>query len=223
MARQKDWKQRLLKRAKVRSEKTKEVHEEVTKKRAKKKSMRVATDEDRVKPDTPSFGKLDLKEAAKTDRERAKNKSRQTDKSVVNWFTVQSWFKAGILKNNPAWLGTKKHGDKKYGQMTWVWDQKNCAERLLKAYTPEEVEKTVAWFCDNWQAMMDASDNRLSGAPTVNLLWVSRERIFADAALGKVPKIPRRVPTKKPNKRHMVGEYDAKSASKSPDFGWGNV
>ena len=203
-----------MKIAKVRKEETVATRKKVRKKRSARKTRE-------EKPDTPDFEAADkpytqssLYDAAKT----KKRNSRQTKGSVVNWFCVQDWLISGILRNNRKWFVVKKDGEWKENEQTWwVWGEKNCAERLLKHYGAEVVEKTVAWFCDNWQAMIDASDGRLSGAPSVKLLWVSRDRIFADAELGISPAKPKRRANKK---RHMVGEYDAKSASKRPRIGW---
>lgn len=220
MARQKDWRKVLSRKIAKASVKTEQIHKEVTVKRAKNKSQRKKAEAETPKDERPDFGKMDLAEAARS----KKRKAGQTGTSVVNWFNVQGWFKEGMLRNNPDWLVVRHDDDDRYDQTWWCWREKSCAEKLLKHYGPKVVEKTVAWFCDNWQGLMDASDYRLTGAPTINLLWVSRERYFVDAKLGKKPKAPKKHKRNPSGKKlHMVGEYNAESASKSPDFGWGDV
>lgn len=162
--------------------------------------------------------KMTLEESALSN----KPKPGQTETDVVNWYHVQSWFIHGILRNNPDWLVVKVDSKRSPETQTmWVWPEKNCAERLLKHYGKDVVEKTVAWFCDNWQGIMDASNGRLGGGPSVKLLWVSRERFFAEAKQNRIYK-PGFKGAKK-RRKHMVGEYDANADSKMPDIGWGDV
>jgi len=207
--RKSDWKDRLAKRAKVRKEDTQKRHVEVTAKRAARRKKKVPKSSD--KPLVPSFGPLGIEDKTRD--------CGQTQKKVIGWFLVQGWFRSAIIKTNPAWLVTDHEDATAQSQSWWTWAEKNCAERLLKRYGEETVEKTVKWFVANWQAKKDRSDGRLEGAPTVNLLWVSRERIFSDAKEGIKIKPPRKRKTKK----HMVGEYDDAAANKLPRVGWGDV
>lgn len=147
----------------------------------------------------------------------------QTGSDVVNWYHVQRWFVDKILQVNADWLVVQP--DDRWDSTTqtmWAWREKGCAERLLKHYGPEIVKKTVEWFCDNWQGIKDASNGKLGGAPSVRLLWVARERFFAEANEGKAYK-PGLSSKWKKKRKHMVGEYDADADSKMPDIGWGDV
>jgi hypothetical protein len=196
---QENWRKKLSKLKDKTRNKTKEIRED---KRSKKKLSA-----DIPVEDTPSF----------EDCNKPYERSPLTDKVVkkkrenkVNWFSVQQWFIKGINKNNPDWFVAKNKDQKEHNQTWWAWAEKNCAERLLKHYGPDTVEKTVEWFCDNWQSMVDDSNGKLSGAPNVRFLWAGRDRIFPDAVIGKKPKV----------KKHMVGEYNAEQTSKFPKIGW---
>lgn len=172
-----------------------------------------------AEPKAKVFGKVSLPEAALSRKPRPG----QTGSNVINWYYVQDWFIRGILKNNPDWLVVQP--DDRWNSTTqtmWAWREKACAERLLKHYGPDVVKNTVAWFCDNWQEIKNASNSRLGGAPSVRLLWSARERFFAEAKEGKTYEggLSNR---RKKKRKHMVGEYDADADSKMPDIGWGDV
>lgn len=141
-----------------------------------------------------------------------KKRRGQTGPRRVNWFDVQTWMREAMDRNNPDWLVVKKENWTERGQTWWTWAEKNCAERLLEHYGADVVKNTIDWYCDNWQAMVDSSRGSLSGAPSIKLLFSSRDRMFADAKLGNTPG--------KRKKKHMVGEYDAKAADKMPKLGW---
>ena len=89
---------------------------------------------------------------------------------------------------------------------------------MLKHYGSDVLNRTIKWFVENWQAMKDRSEGKLTGSPTVTLLWVSRERIFADAEAGFPIRPPKKTSSKR--KRHMNSEYDEESARKMPGIGW---
>jgi hypothetical protein len=58
------------------------------------------------------------------------------------------------------------------------------ARKLLDAYDGELVRKAIFYMCDNWEEMVKSSAGRLSGMPTIELLWSIRDRIFPDAERG---------------------------------------
>ncbi|MBN2258098.1 MAG: hypothetical protein JW704_09765 [Anaerolineaceae bacterium] len=165
-------------------------------------------------PSSSVMRQVELEVAAKLDKPNPlRKKDGQTGAGVVNWYHVQAWFIDGIKRNNKGWLVVQP--DDKWTERSQTWwggKEKANAGRLLKHYGEEILHKTVAWFCDNWQGIKDASNGRLGGAPTVNLLWAARDRFFAEALEGKRYK-PKR-------KKHMVGEYDANTDT-MPNRGWG--
>jgi hypothetical protein len=197
------WVKQLLKKACVTIESSEDTRVKVKKRRDERRSDSGAESGKK----NPNFGQKTLADAIG-----------QNKKDEVNWYTVQDWFWKEIMRVNPAWAVVKEKKDEEE-QTGWTWNEKNCAQRLLKHYGAEVVRNTVIWFVDNWQAMKDRSDGALTGAPTVNLLWVSRERIFPDAQAGIVIKPKRKARRKK--KKHMVGEYDDdRDYSKIPKVGW---
>jgi hypothetical protein len=190
------------------------IQEKVAKKRQQKR--RAKKESDKKKGDHPDFGLMSLDEAV------GQQSCRQTQDGIVNWYIVQGWFWREIKRVNPAWLVVKKknRGTEK-DQTWWAVKEKKLAHKLLAHYGPEVLERTVRWFVENWQAIKDRSQGKVTGAPTVQLLWASRERIFSDAEAGIEVK-PLEKHRAKKRKRHMVGEYDDESASE-PRIGWGDV
>lgn len=204
MIRSKNWRKKALIKVEVVKKNTNDKEEEVVKKRNQNKCIIQKLESEL--PETPEF----------IVDESIRNVG-QTKNKKINWFCVQRWFIEGIHKNNPDWLvidSKKTENWTERKQTWWTWAEKNCAQRLLEHYGEDVVKETVEWFCDNWQGMVDESNGRLSGAPSVKLLWASRDRIFVDAKLGYVPG------RKNKKKKHMVGEYDPKSANDGPGFGW---
>ena len=67
----------------------------------------------------------------------------------------------------------------------WGVKERTLAKKLLEMYGWDEVEKAVKYMCVNWEKMVDASDGILRGIPTINILFASRNIIFADAALRR--------------------------------------
>lgn len=190
--------------------------ERLAKKQAKKHATRPDGDakDQGARGDTPDFSGF------------FKPDSGQTAKSDVGWFDVHEWFREGIMRNNKKWLVCQpvpyRDGDDCSGSgsgvLGWCHPEKKCARMLLVKYGAGVVEKVVGWYCDNWDALKKNSDGRLIGAPSVRLLWASRDMFFSEEAMsGKKVKVKK--PKPKP-KKHMVGEYDAERSSKSPRVGW---
>lgn len=139
----------------------------------------------------------------------------QNKNNRINWFCIQGWFISKILEVNPDWLVVSEKTAESWDNKTqtwWGWKEKNCSERLLKLCGVENTKKIVEWYCENWQTIKDNSNGRVTGSPSVCLLWVCRDRFISDAVAGlKLVKI---------EKKHTVGEYDADTARK-PTVGWG--
>jgi len=211
-------KERLLAKAKIISEQTSKKHEEVTKKRQKRRGNK--TGETGIKSSVPNFcqvGEIPLENIGK------KSKDGQTQKNDIRWWHVLCWFQREIVRHNNEHGTDWKIVDEEYfteeKQTVWAWPEKNCANRLLKHYGPSDVEQTVVWFFDNWQAMKDRSEGDLTGSPSVRFLWSCRDRVFSEAKEGKTIGPKKRKPRKK---KHLVGEYNAESAAKLPGIGWGD-
>jgi hypothetical protein len=208
---------RLLAKARVRQEETQKAQERVDKKRSERRNRSGNSSGDK-KP-VPNFGKNPLL----PDVDKGQDICGQTDKNKIYWYHVMGWFRDAILKTDPNWLVVSDWEDRPDEQTWWTWREKKCAERLLKRYGADVVEATVIWFVANWQAMKAGSRGRLTGAPTVNLLWTSRERIFPDAKIGVVISMPEKRRRDTGRRKHMVGEYDERaqqSASEMPGIGW---
>lgn len=117
-------------------------------------------------------------------------------KRAVTASTVEDWFKGGLtVLFGPSFIVPK-----------WTVKQKTLAKWLLDQYGAELTESGVSYFCENWQNFVKSSRGRLSGAPTVNLLWAMRERIFADVQSG--------------NKQVDPANKDEFRKDDSPDSGW---
>jgi len=69
----------------------------------------------------------------------------------------------------------------------WTIKRATLAKRLLKAYDSRIVEKVIIYLCEKWEAMVEESEGRLSGLPTVEFLWGARERLVADMEAGREP------------------------------------
>ena len=89
------------------------------------------------------------------------------------------------------------------------------AKKILEIYGPELTEKTVGYFCDNWDIIMENSGGKISGLPTVEMLWAMRSRIFADVELGKKMSVYKN----KETKIHMRGEFNPEHAKDAPGVG----
>lgn len=209
-----DWISSLQKKARVRIDESEKIQQSVSQKRSKKRHTKSVSEDSKKERKHPNFGYKTLEDSV------SQQECGQTENNKINWYTVRGWFWKEMMRINPKWAVVKEL-KKEEEDTGWVWREKNCAERLLEIYGPDIVKKTVTWFVENWQARKDNSDGKLTGAPTVTLLFVSRERIFADAALGvKIKPLVKRKPKKR---KHHVGEYNDESASKLPRVGWGDV
>lgn len=208
MIQSRNWRKEALKRVNIVKKNTNDKEKCVIEKRKNKREIRQELKEDR--PETPSFEDC----YTRTTVDKLVGNVGQTKENKITWFCVQRWFVKGIRKNNPDWLVVDKGEVSEKKQTWWGIEEITCANKLLKHYGAEIVEKTVEWFCDNWQGIMDNSNGRLSGAPNVRLLWVSRDIFFVDAKLGYVPGRK-----KKKVKKHMVGEYDPELDG-STKVGW---
>jgi len=102
---------------------------------------------------------------------------RQTAKRVLNSKEVRGWFDEALAE--------------KYGEAfivpTWTVHQMKLAKDLLKVYGAELVRKAVEFFVKSWDAIEAGSGGKLTGAPSINLLFGMRERIFGDVQRGKAP------------------------------------
>lgn len=122
--------------------------------------------------------------------------ARVAPKRAVTAHAVEAWFKSGLVELfGPSFVVPK-----------WTVKQKTLAKWLLEQYGPELTEKGVSYFFENWNGLVKSSRGRLSGAPTVNLLWAMRERIFADVQSGK--------------KQVDPANKDEFRKDDSPDSGW---
>lgn len=132
----------------------------------------------------------------------------QTQKKVVNSNAVRDWFREGIDRN----YGHKVTNH--FGGEGWKarGKQGKLAKKLLEEHGPDMVKKAVDYLCDHWEVLRENSKGKLTGMPTVALLWAMKETVIADIELGR---IPRRRP-----KKHMVGEYTGRG--NMPKVGWGN-
>lgn len=101
----------------------------------------------------------------------------QTAKAVLNSDHVEVWF-------HDALLG--KYG-KDFIVARWTLVQKKLAKDLLAVYGGELVQRAIEFFVASWDAIVANSNGRLSGTPSINLLFAMRERIFGDVQQGKEP------------------------------------
>jgi len=125
----------------------------------------------------------------------------QTPSDVLNSTQVQGWFRDSLLE---------KFGDA-FIVAPWTRQQQKLAKDLLGIYGGELVRKAVGFFVESWDAMVEGSNGRLSGVPSINLLYVMRGRIFGDVQTGKKP--PRK------NDRRRVSEHRG-PREKGRGIGW---
>lgn len=118
-----------------------------------------------VRNPVPSFGNLE-------DRD-----SGQTSKEVLNSRHVQGWFKKALVG---------KYGDE-FIVSPWTVHQQKLAKDLLKVFGGDLVRRAVVFFVESWDALVKGSDGRISGVPSINLMFAMRERIFGDVQQGKKP------------------------------------
>lgn len=218
------WRSRLEAIVQRQVEKTGQAAAEVVSKRSKRKAEVLKAHPEFEEPNATTYRQVLMTE--KNIGARAKPKRRSD--GTPNWFFVQEWFIDGIYRNNRKWFVVEPGKDwNATSQTLWVWAEKNCAERLLAHYGEEIVKKTVAWFCDNWQGIIDQSHGRLGGAPNIKMLWAMRDKYFVEASEGKVYERAKSIKDAKAERRkkkkHMVGEHDPDAEAKMPLVGWGDV
>jgi hypothetical protein len=93
----------------------------------------------------------------------------------ANSTDVERWFRMGLSDLfGPKYIVPK-----------WTVKQRKLAKDLLGIYGRELTKLAVEYYCSNWNEMVNQSRGRLSGAPTVNLFWSMRERLFAEVQNGK--------------------------------------
>jgi len=169
----------LRKRAAEASEQSKKA---ISRKRKKRAEREAARERDAFKLDPDAY------------RDREPERTR-----VVNSSDVWQWFEAHLKE---------RHGDT-FVVDGWTIPQKTLAKKLLKAYGEELVKKAVDYLFSIWDDMVKDSQGKLSGEPTINFLWATRERVLADVQTGR----------KRKRKRHRDhGEYIGKT--KTPRIGW---
>jgi hypothetical protein len=116
----------------------------------------------------------------------------------VNTVDVERWFREGIfaLYDRPLILSR------------WGVKERALAKKLLKTYGDDLTKRTVEHFCREWPDLLKRSRGRISGVPTVMLLWAMRDSVFSDVQLGAV----------KPADPARTDEY--REDEDSPDAGW---
>jgi len=103
----------------------------------------------------------------------------QTIRKRLNSTDVQNWFREGIV------LHVDSNTTIPPNNLWWGGRERKNAVMLLEAYDGELVRKAVLWLCEYWSEMVKSSGGRLSGLPTVGLLWVIRDRVFPLAEKGE--------------------------------------
>ena len=111
--------------------------------------------------------------------------------------SVERWFKEELLELfGPDFIVPK-----------WTVKQNALAKRLLSDYGSELTEAAVRQFCKGWRDLVKGSRGRISGSPTISLLWSMRERIYAEVQNGKKTVLP-------------VNSDEYRDDDGSPDAGW---
>lgn len=98
----------------------------------------------------------------------------QSNSNVIKSSQVEKWFNKGIDFRTGLSVTHGKWGGKQF----------TLAKRMLDTYGAELVENAINYMCDNWSKMVEDSGGKLSGIPTVELLWSIRNRIFPDVEKG---------------------------------------
>lgn len=114
---------------------------------------------------------------------------------ACNAADVERWLREGTV----ALYGPK------FVVPRWTVKQRTLAKNLLLAYGEELVERAVEYYCQTWRDRVNKSRGRITGAPTINLLWAMREVVFAEVQVG--PKVEPK----------NADEYRQDG---SPDSGW---
>lgn len=127
----------------------------------------------------------------------------QTGKAVLNSKTVEGWFNAALLK---------RQGDDEYIPVKWGRREQGMANTLLKEYGDELLHRAIDLFVAKWGEIVDYSHGRLSGEPTINLLYSKRMRAQIFGELQGNAKGRSR-------KRAQVGEHHG-PRDKGRGIGW---
>lgn len=104
-----------------------------------------------------------------------KREQRKIDK-VANAKDVRRWFEIGCEKH----IGLSR-------LPSWRPQDWSNAKRMLEEFGQDAMEKTVAWFFENWSKYVAASRGRLNGIPTPSLMIAMKSQVFPDCEMGRVP------------------------------------
>jgi len=127
----------------------------------------------------------------------------QTEKVVMNSKTVEGWFNKALIK---------RHGDDDYIPVRWGRREQGMANKLLKEYGDELLHRAIDLFVSKWSEIVDYSHGRLSGEPTINLLFSKHMRAQIFGELQGNAKVRSR-------KRAQIGEHHG-PRDKGRGIGW---
>lgn len=144
-------------------------------------------------------GRRPGEEKAPRKRPKAPQK-KPNSKDVEKWFREGIWSLFGRKFIVPAWPAS--------------CGQRALSLKLLENYGTDLTKRAVMLFCQTWDQRVRESGGRLSGAPTVNLLWAMRERVFAEV----------QTQDRKPEADTRPGGRDSdefREDDSGPGLGWG--
>ncbi len=163
--------------------KTADAHKKRAEKKAKKKKEAPAK-----KVLEPIEFSLDMCEGGQTNKKRLTSTRVQ---HLMRECLEEAYGDTVTIPGNREWWGAK---------------ERTLAKKLLEMYGWEEVERAVRYMCANWEKMVEASGGTLRGIPTINILFASRNIIFADASLQR-GFVKRKRPAKKDMPDKDFDEY----------------
>ena len=131
----------------------------------------------------------------------------QTPKERLNWLVVRRWFYESLTRNF-----ADKHTFPEES-VWWGGKEQSLAKKLLKLYSGELIHSGIIHLCDNWEVMVENSNGKLSGLPTIGFLWATRERIIGEVEAGEQPEKNTR------RKKNNRAEYDP-DEDDMPGVGW---
>lgn len=130
---------------------------------------------------------------------------RPPKEKAVNSVTIHGWFREQLVK---------RHGSG-YPRSSWAAKQRTLAMGILKQYGEKMTYDLIVHMFDRWDDLCAQSRGKLTGVPTIELLWGMRERLVGEimtkgtaAPVGQV----RRVALQQ-------GEY-RKPEDDGPKTGW---
>lgn len=180
----------LKRRVKAQQEKTKEIHDEQRRKRVLR---------------NVKTGKMAPPRVEEM-REWGLSSPDPKPKKKANSADVERWFREALFELK----------GRKYVISQWSGKQKATANRLLKTYGDELVEKAVKLFVESWPQRMARSRGRLYGEPTIMLLYGMRDEIFAEAQ-----EVTTKPAVYVPNMRSKHSdEYDENASKDESKVGW---